>query len=104
MNPMLSGLDGFEGEQGIKVEQLERFPSVDWSKCASPPMTPGKFGLSRLGVSFPEFIYPARNSCMKIKKERGTTRPYVAPRSSFDFNPDSIDCRVSIAAIRVHVL
>jgi hypothetical protein len=40
MNPMLSGLDGFEGEQGIKIEQLERFPSVDWSKCASPPMTP----------------------------------------------------------------
>jgi hypothetical protein len=67
MNPMLSGLDGFEGEQGIKIEQLERFPSVDWSKCASPPMTPGKFGLSRLGVSFPEFIYPAGNSCMKIK-------------------------------------
>lgn len=43
LNPMFSGLDGFEGEQGIKTEQLENFPSVDWSSCASPPMTPGKF-------------------------------------------------------------
>lgn len=39
-NPMFSGLDGFEGEQRIKVEQLDSFPNVDWSKCGSPPLTP----------------------------------------------------------------
>lgn len=42
LNPMFSGLDGFESEDGIKAEQLETFPNVDWSNCASPPMTPGK--------------------------------------------------------------
>ncbi|OIW35351.1 hypothetical protein CONLIGDRAFT_54552 [Coniochaeta ligniaria NRRL 30616] len=40
LNPMFSGLDGYEGEEGIKAEQLENFPNVDWSSCASPPMTP----------------------------------------------------------------
>lgn len=40
LNPMFSGLDG---DEGIKAEQLEKFPSVDWPSCASPPMTPGKF-------------------------------------------------------------
>lgn len=40
LNPMFSGLDGYEGAEGIKAEQLENFPNVDWSSCASPPMTP----------------------------------------------------------------
>lgn len=43
LNPMFSGLDGFEGEQGIKAEQLENFPNIDWTSCASPPVTPGTF-------------------------------------------------------------
>ncbi|KAB5580452.1 hypothetical protein GE09DRAFT_437436 [Coniochaeta sp. 2T2.1] len=40
LNPMFSGLDGYEGEERIKTEQLENFPNVEWSSCASPPMTP----------------------------------------------------------------
>jgi hypothetical protein len=50
---MFSGLDGFEGAEGVKAEQLENFPNVDWSSCASPPMTPGKllFSLFRTACS-----------------------------------------------------
>lgn len=52
-NPMFSGLDGFEGEQRIKVEQLDSFPNVDWSKCGSPPLTPGKLIAVSLSNTFP---------------------------------------------------
>ncbi|KAK3383408.1 hypothetical protein B0T24DRAFT_515959 [Lasiosphaeria ovina] len=41
LNPMFSGLDGIEGKESCDVEcKLESFPSLDWSSCASPPMTP----------------------------------------------------------------
>jgi hypothetical protein len=40
LNPMFSGL---EGKESCDVDaELERFPSLDWSACASPPLTPGK--------------------------------------------------------------
>ncbi|KAM7190000.1 putative cutinase [Naviculisporaceae sp. PSN 640] len=39
LNPMFSGLDG--GKPVSEVDgQLETFPQLDWSHCASPPMTP----------------------------------------------------------------
>lgn len=42
MNPMFSGLDGVERKPVIELDgQLENFPHLDWSNCASPPMTPG---------------------------------------------------------------
>ncbi len=40
LNPMFSGLDG--REVYAMDGELERFPSLDWSACASPPLTPGK--------------------------------------------------------------
>lgn len=41
LNPMFSGLDG---KAVCEIDgQLETFPQLDWSSCASPPMTPGKF-------------------------------------------------------------
>ena len=40
LNPMFSGLDGREA--CAMDGELERFPSLDWSACASPPLTPGK--------------------------------------------------------------
>lgn len=40
LNPMFSGLDDFEGEVACKVEQLERFPNLEWPSCTSPSMTP----------------------------------------------------------------
>jgi hypothetical protein len=99
---MLSGLDGFEGEQGIKVEQLERFPSVDWSKCASPPMTPGKFSLLHLGLPSPTAYIPrgtlAYNS--RREQEQAAIRSFTSAWVSLD----SIDCRVSIVAIRMYEL
>lgn len=40
MNPMFSGLDGFESlKDGF--ESVEN-SVLDWSSCGSPPMTPGK--------------------------------------------------------------
>ncbi|KAH8885145.1 hypothetical protein GQ53DRAFT_660560 [Thozetella sp. PMI_491] len=38
LNPMFSGMDGVEGKQ--TVAKLETFPNLDWSSCASPPLTP----------------------------------------------------------------
>ena len=40
MNPMFSGLDDLEfGKEGLEFGE----PSIlDWTSCASPPMTPGK--------------------------------------------------------------
>lgn len=42
MNPMFSGLDGFQGaiKKELQSQQPEQFPVLDWSSCASPPMTP----------------------------------------------------------------
>jgi hypothetical protein len=41
LNPMFSGLDGIEGKEVSDVEgQLESFPHLDWSSCASPRITP----------------------------------------------------------------
>ena len=43
LNPMFSGLDSKEARD---VDgELESFPSLDWSACASPPLTPGKLFL-----------------------------------------------------------
>ena len=44
LNPMFSGLDGFEGAKDVCDEELktEKFPVLDWSSCASPPLTPGE--------------------------------------------------------------
>lgn len=41
LNPMFSGLDGLEG---VKDDaHMEKFPVLDWSNCASPPLTPGVY-------------------------------------------------------------
>ncbi|KAK3372530.1 hypothetical protein B0H63DRAFT_299980 [Podospora didyma] len=41
LNPMFSGLDGIEGKEVNDAEgQLESFPHLDWSSCASPRMAP----------------------------------------------------------------
>lgn len=40
LNPMFSGLDG--KEVCDMDGELESFPNLDWSACASPPLTPGK--------------------------------------------------------------
>ncbi|KAL1882705.1 hypothetical protein VTK73DRAFT_1225 [Phialemonium thermophilum] len=39
LNPMFSGFDGLEGKP-VSQAELETFPSLDWTNCASPPMTP----------------------------------------------------------------
>lgn len=41
LNPMFSGLDSVEGVK-TEVCSPESFPALEWSNCASPPMTPGK--------------------------------------------------------------
>lgn len=44
MNPMFSGLDGFDGVKEC-LEPVEA-SVLDWSNCGSPPMTPGKLVFS----------------------------------------------------------
>lgn len=39
MNPMFSGLDGFDGSNKEIFESAE-ISALDWSSCGSPPMTP----------------------------------------------------------------
>lgn len=40
LNPMFSGLDG---KEACNMDgELESFPNLDWSACASPPLTPGR--------------------------------------------------------------
>jgi hypothetical protein len=41
LNPMFSGLEGKEASD--MDGELESFPTLDWSACASPPLTPGRF-------------------------------------------------------------
>lgn len=41
MNPMFSGLDSIESIKP-EVNSPESFPVLEWTSCASPPMTPGK--------------------------------------------------------------
>jgi C2H2 transcription facotor len=43
MNPMFSGLEAFGGKETVNAEvKPESFANLDWSSCASPPMTPGE--------------------------------------------------------------
>jgi hypothetical protein len=43
LNPMFSGLDGMDGKPTCDMDgELESFPNLDWSACASPPLTPGE--------------------------------------------------------------
>jgi hypothetical protein len=39
MNPMFSGLDGFDGLKAVEFEPAEALV-LDWASCGSPPMTP----------------------------------------------------------------
>lgn len=42
LNPMFSGLDSVDGKEAGHLDgELENFPTLDWSACASPPLTPG---------------------------------------------------------------
>lgn len=42
LNPMFSGLDGSDSlsKPLFDADLMERFPTLDWSGCASPPLTP----------------------------------------------------------------
>lgn len=54
LNPMFSGLDGKDARG---LDELERFPALDWSACASPPLTPGTL------QSFFLFLFFLKNEC-----------------------------------------
>ena len=41
LNPMFSGLESFEGKPTVVESRMESFPNLDWTSCASPPLTPG---------------------------------------------------------------
>ncbi|EAQ90901.1 hypothetical protein CHGG_02836 [Chaetomium globosum CBS 148.51] len=86
LNPMFSGLDGKEscGMDGA----LESFPSLDWSACASPPLTPvylpAQAQLSKiapLNTQACDLLSPA-SSCPSLSP---SPSPYARSISSDDF-------------------
>jgi len=72
MNPMFSGLDGVERKPVIELDgQLENFPHLDWSNCASPPMTPGKLHRFIYFYIFHGVLHgirPVKDRCMSKKR------------------------------------
>jgi C2H2 transcription facotor len=43
LNPMFSGLDGYENVKPDVESMPDGLEGLDWSSCTSPPMTPGKY-------------------------------------------------------------
>jgi hypothetical protein len=70
MNPMFSGLDGFEGMEETKdiLESAENCV-LDWSSSGSPPMTPGKSNLF-----FPLLRFDALVLCFILQTTRETKK------------------------------
>lgn len=86
LNPMFSGLDGKEscGMDG----DLESFPSLDWSACASPPLTPVYLPaqtqvskIAPLNTQACDLLSPA-SSCPSLSP---SPSPYARSISSDDF-------------------
>lgn len=50
LNPMFSGLDGYENIKPDVETMPEALEGLDWSNCASPPMTPGEYTLFVISV------------------------------------------------------
>ncbi|KAK4240664.1 hypothetical protein C8A03DRAFT_41874 [Achaetomium macrosporum] len=86
LNPMLSGLDGKEARD--MDGELESFPSLDWSACASPPLTPVYLPsqaqvpkLAPLNTQAFDLLSPA-SSCPSLSP---SPSPYARSVSSEDF-------------------
>ncbi|KAK3311255.1 uncharacterized protein B0T15DRAFT_489875 [Chaetomium strumarium] len=86
LNPMFSGLDGKEGRDF--EGELESFPSLDWSACASPPLTPVYLPsqaqppkLAPLNTQAFDHLSPA-SSCPSLSP---SPSPYARSNSSDDF-------------------
>jgi hypothetical protein len=71
MNPMFSGLDGFEGMEETKdiLESAENCV-LDWSSSGSPPMTPGKSGPNFHPLFCLDFLFHTGNNTGKRQKKR----------------------------------
>jgi hypothetical protein len=76
LNPMFSGLDGFEGTK-TEDSQVEKFPVLDWSSCTSPPLTPvylqsqqhiqpAKFSLNSTSINTPSDLLSSTASCPSL--------------------------------------
>jgi len=86
LNPMFSGLDGKEacGMDG----ELETFPNLDWSACASPPLTPVYLPsqahaskIAPINTQACDLLSPA-SSCPSLSP---SPSPYARSISSEDF-------------------
>jgi C2H2 transcription facotor len=45
LNPMFSGLDGYDAAKPEPEMNTQKLEALDWSSCGSPPLTPGKLKL-----------------------------------------------------------
>jgi hypothetical protein len=86
LNPMFSGLDG---KEACSMDgELESFPSLDWSACASPPLTPVYLPsqtqaskIAPLNTQACDLLSPA-SSCPSLSP---SPSPYARSISSDDF-------------------
>lgn len=76
LNPMFSGLDGYENVKA-DVESLPEMDVLDWSSATSPPMTPGKciLPLSQLENASQERIKLGMTTAVKVGPIIDCTRP-----------------------------
>lgn len=51
LNPMFSGLDGYENIKPDVELMPEALEGLDWSNCASPPRTPGKYKMTTIPIT-----------------------------------------------------
>lgn len=88
MNPMFSGLDGFEGaEEGLESVETS---ILDWSNCGSPPMTP-VYLQSHLG-KVPSLTNTA-SDLLSTPSLSPSPAPYARSVSSPDHDVDFCDPR-----------
>ncbi|KAI0176734.1 cutinase G-box binding protein [Pestalotiopsis sp. NC0098] len=100
LNPMFSGLDGYENVKA-DVESLPEMDVLDWSSATSPPMTPVYLSQSQAGPSSvtSECINPRdilsvsgastnefTSSPASIDDFKGTVQPIAL--NNFEFNPE----------------
>ncbi|KAK4131859.1 hypothetical protein BT67DRAFT_137090 [Trichocladium antarcticum] len=91
LNPMFSGLDGMDGKPTCDMDgELESFPNLDWSACASPPLTPVYLHpqpqatrIAPLSIRTSDLLSPASSSCPSLSP---SPPPYARSLSSDDID------------------
>ncbi|KAK7941071.1 Cutinase g-box binding protein [Apiospora aurea] len=84
LNPMFSGLDGYENAKPEIDTLPETIEGLDWASCGSPPLTPGTSRLTRASsaISFP------RHRALPYHHLLLPTHPRMLQEQDVDFSID----------------